>query len=504
MTTQGPSGSDSSWKRFFRRKSPQDLQEEAAASELERTLTARDLALMGIGAMVGAGIFTGIGVVAAEYAGPSIVISFIVSAVAAGLTALCYAELASALPVSGSAYSYTYATLGELLAWIVGWNLLLEYLVGNMAVAVSWSSYFTQNILPSVGIIVPTVIAPLSEGGTFDLFAFLIVVAVTALLIWGVRESAKANNIMVAVKLGVLFIFIAVGAWYVRPENLVPFAPHGWVSALGAAPALLFFSFIGFDAVSTAAEETKDPQKNMPRGILGGLLVTTVIYLVTAFVLTGMVAYGKLNVGDPLARAFAIVGQPEVAAVLAAGAIAATTSVLLVFQLGTTRIFFSMARDGFLPDRLTRIHPRLKTPVLLTVIVGLAVALPASVLTLEVLITLTNIGTLFAFAVVMAGLIALRIQDPDLERHFEVPFYPWVPVAGIALTLYLIASLPLLTILRFFAWLGVGLMLYGFYGAARSQLMQEDGEDQGEGPGEGGGGPSGGSVMVQMDPGSDA
>lgn len=479
---------DGSWARFFVRKSEETYQREADESELERTLGALDLTLLGVGAMVGAGIFTVIGTVAALHAGPSVAISFAVAAFASALTALCYAELVTAIPVSGSAYAYTYATLGEVIAWLVGWNLILEYLIGNTAVAVAWSSNFGNNILPLVGLTVPEFFQPLTDGGSFDLLATVIMFLITAILVLGIEESSTTNNYLVAFLILVLVFFVGAGLFFVDPANLANPVPHGWASTLGTAPALVFFAFIGFDAVSTAAEETKNPQENMPKGILGSLAVTAVLYMVVSIVLTAMVSYQQLNVGDPLAHAFDLVGQPEIGVLVALGAVAATTSTLLVFQLGSIRIILNMARDGFLPDRVSEIHPRFKTPVFLTIVAGIVVALPAAVVPLNVLVELVNIGTLFAFAMVVVGLIYRRQRRPDLEADFEVPAYPWVPLAALALILFLMASLPTMTLIRFLGWLGLGLMIYGFYGASRSEVWLERSRDPdgpaGDGEGE--------------------
>jgi APA family basic amino acid/polyamine antiporter len=464
---------DGSWARFFIRKSEETYQREAEESELERTLSALDLTLLGVGAMVGAGIFTVIGTVSALYAGPSVALSFAVAAFASGLTALCYAELVTVVPVSGSAYAYTYATLGELLAWLVGWNLILEYLIGNTAVAVAWSSNFGKNILPLVGLEVPQALQPLTAGGSFDIMAVFIMLLITAILVLGIEESSTANNYLVAFLALVLLVFIGAGSFFVDPANLANPVPYGWASTLGTAPALVFFAFIGFDAVSTAVEETKDPQENVPKGILGSLGVTAVLYMLTGLVLTGMVSYQRLNVGDPLAFAFDAVGQPELGVLIAFGAVAATTSTLLVFQLGSIRIILNMARDGFLPDRLAEINPRFKTPTFLTVVAGLLVALPAAVVPLNVLVELTNVGTLFAFATVIVALIYRRQRRPEMEADFEVPLYPWVPLLGLAMVLFLMSSLPTRTLIRFVGWMGVGLMVYGFYGASKSEVWRE-------------------------------
>lgn len=492
---------------LFRRKTVDSILRESERPEyrLKRALTAVDLVALGIGAIIGAGIFALTGTAAAGTvdpttgevlrpgAGPGLILSFALTALACGFCALCYAEFASLIPISGSAYTYAYATLGELLAWIIGWDLILEYAVGNIAVAVSWSGYFLELLrglgleIPSewrwltvsynVGVHTPEIVAhaPRLFGipVIFNLPAFGIVAVLTVLLVIGVKESARFNAFMVAVKLLVLFFFIVVGFFYVKPENWHPFAPNGWKGIMTGA-ALVFFAYIGFDAISTTAEETRNPQRDLPLGMIGSLLVCTILYVITAAVLTGLVPYSELNVPEPLALALRILNLDWAAGIVAFGAVVATTSVLLVFQMGQPRIFFSMSRDGLLPERFARVHPRFKTPYVTTILTGVVVALSAAFLDIGEAAELTNIGTLFAFVLVCAGVLVLRYTDPERPRPFRTPLVPWVPILGIASCLYLMLSLPRLTWMRFGVWLAVGLLIYVFYGVTHSRWIRQD------------------------------
>jgi APA family basic amino acid/polyamine antiporter len=461
-------------RRWSIAKSIQDAQDEAEGSELERTLGALDLTLLGVGAMVGAGIFTVIGTVSAFYAGPSVALAFVVAALVAGLTALCYAELVTVVPVSGSAYSYTYATLGEVLAWLVGWNLILAYLIGNTAVAVAWSANFGNNLLPLIGASLPQALQPLSAGGSFDLMAVVIMGLITALLVLGIDESTTANNLLVAFLFLVLGGFVIVGAFHIDPANYTPPAPFGWQEALVTAPAIAFFAFIGFDAVSTAVEETEDPQVNAPKGILGSLGVTAFLYIAVSVVLTGMVSYTQLDVGDPLAQAFDLVGLSGFGTFVAVGGVAATTSTLLVFQLAAIRVIMTMSRDGLLPDVFARINERFRTPVTLTVIAGAVVAAGAATVPLDLLVEMINVGTFAVFVPVVIALIYRRQVHPEWEADFELPGYPFVPIAALIMILFLMASLPTRALLGFGIWMGVGLILYAIYGYANSNLWSPD------------------------------
>ena len=488
---------------------------EDAEHRLKRTLGPVQLTSLGIGAIIGAGIFSTVGTAAAGGsahigAGPALVVSFILVAIACGFAALCYAEFAAMVPVAGSAYTYSYATLGELVAWIIGWDLILEYAVGNVAVAISWSGYF-QELLRGFGLEIPLwlgidyrsaidaarQVAAAQAGGVdpstlgiavergaqamaqapvllgvpllFNLPAFLVVMGITWVLVRGISESAWLNTSMVALKLIIIGFFLAVGAFYVKPDNWTPFAPNGF-RGISSAAAIIFFAYIGFDAVSTAAEETKNPQRDMPIGMIASLIVCTIIYVLVAVVLTGMVPWQQLGTAEPLATAFSSLGMNWTAAIVSFGAIFATTSVLVVFQLGQPRIFFSMARDGLLPPWAAKVHKKYRTPHVTTIITGVAVASFASIANINEVVELTNIGTLFAFVLVSLGIIVLRRTDPDRPRPFRTPLVPWVPLAAIVCCTYLMIELPWVTWIRFAVWLAIGLLFYLLYGARHSRL----------------------------------
>ncbi len=471
--------------QLFRRKPAAALMAEAAehSGGLKRALGALDLTLLGIGAIVGAGIFVLTGVAAAKYAGPAIVLSFVVSGFACAMAALCYAEFAAMIPVAGSAYSYSYATMGELVGWIIGWDLVLEYAVAAAAVAVGWSGYLTV-ILHGVGIHLPAAItnAPGSvPGAIVNLPAFLVVMLITWVLYIGISESARLNSIIVAVKLIVVGAVIVVGAFFVRPENWSPFAPMGWTGVMKGA-AVIFFAYIGFDAVSTAAEEVIDPKRDLPLGILGSLFACTLLYILVAGVLTGMVPARLIDVNAPLASAFALRGMHALSGFISLGAVAGLTSVLLVMMLGQSRVFFAVSRDGLLPPAFTRIHPRYRTPYIPTTLTGIGVGIAAALLPIQEIAELTNIGTLFAFVLVCLGVWILRHAEPGLKRPFRTPLVPLVPILGVVFCLYLMASLPLVTWIRFFVWMGIGLAIYFSYGRFHSRV-QKDAVNQARGHG---------------------
>jgi APA family basic amino acid/polyamine antiporter len=495
----------------------------AAAPEtsLRRTLGPVQLTALGIGAIIGAGIFSTVGTAAAGGpdhlgAGPALVLSFVLTAIACGFAALCYAEFASMVPISGSAYTYAYATLGELIGWIIGWDLIIEYAVGNVAVAISWAGYF-QELLRGFGILFPDwlatdlrtavesahQVAAARAAGTdpatlgeavaqgaramaqaphlgalpvvFNLPAFLIVMLVTWVLVIGIRESAWFNSSMVALKLVIITVFVVLGGFYVKPANWHPFAPNGF-AGISAAAAIIFFAYIGFDAVSTAAEETRDPRRDMPIAIISSLVVCTLIYIAVALVLTGMVPWRQLGTAEPLASAFSTLGMKWPAAFISLGAVFATTSVLVVFQLGQPRIFFSMARDGLLPQWAARVHPRYRTPHITTLITGVAVAVFAGLLNINEVVELTNIGTLFAFVLVCAGIVVLRYKEPQRPRAFRVPLGPWLlPLLGAVSCLFLMTRLPATSWWRFVGWLLLGMAVYFSYGYSRSLVGREMG-----------------------------
>ena len=490
--------------QLFRRKPIADQVVEGDRS-LKRVLGAGDLIMLAIGAVIGAGIFSSIGTAAAgevlpsgeivRYgAGPALVFSFILLGGVCALAGLCYAELAAMIPQAGSAYSYSYATLGELVAWIIGWDLILEYAVGNIAVAIAWSGYFTS-LLSGFGITFPQWLthgyrtallssnpavhglletAPRIAGIPIllNIPAALIVLAITALLYVGVKESTRANNVMVAVKLLVLGLFIGLGSMYIDTDNYTPFAPNGW-RGIHQGAAIVFFAYIGFDAISTAAEETKNPQRNMPIGILGGLAICTLIYVVVGVVATGLVPYTELRAADPLARALDVAGLQTASWIVAFGAVVSLTSVLLVFQYGQPRIFLSMARDGLLPTWASKIHPKFRTPHVTTVVTGLFVAVGALIADENEIYDLTNIGTLSAFAIVCIGVLALRFIDPSRPRPFRVPFVWPVTLVGAAACVYTMFGLPAQAWERFGVWLALGLILYFAYGFRRSRLRAQ-------------------------------
>jgi APA family basic amino acid/polyamine antiporter len=478
------------------------LSETEKGPQLKRVLGAGDLIMLAIGAVIGAGIFSSIGTAAAgevlptgevvRYgAGPALIFSFILLGGVCALAGLCYAELASMIPQAGSAYTYSYATLGELIAWIIGWDLILEYAVGNIAVAIAWSGYFTS-LLSGVGIAFPDWLthgyrtALLSSNpavhGLLDTApriagvpilinvpAAVIVLGVTWLLYIGVRESARANNAMVVVKLLVLGLFVVLGASHINMDNYTPFAPNGW-RGIHQGAAIIFFAYIGFDAVSTAAEETKNPQRNLPIGILGGLAICTVIYVIVGIVATGLVPYTELKAADPLARALEVAGLPIASWFVAFGAVISLTAVLLVFQYGQPRIFFAMARDGLLPRWASKVHPKYRTPHITTLVTGIVVALGSLVADENEIYDLTNIGTLSAFAIVCIGVLVLRYRDPSRPRPFRVPFVWPLALGGAAACLYTMKGLPTQAWIRFGWWLAIGLALYFVYGYRNSKL----------------------------------
>ena len=475
---------------LFKVKSIEQLVSDAetGGKALRRSLTAWDLTLLGIGAIIGTGIFVLTGTAAANQAGPAITLSYLAAGLACAFAALCYAEFASMIPVAGSAYTYAYATLGELVAWMIGWDLILEYAVGSMTVAIGWSGYM-QRLLLGVGITLPTAVSAAPPVGVINVPAVLIVLLIMVLLVIGVRESARANAIMVTVKLVAVLFFLGAGVTFVRPENWSPFAPYGW-SGIMAAAAVVFFAYIGFDAVSTTAEEARNPQRDLPIGIIASLVICTALYLAVAAVLSGIVQVPQFRtnadalpgmavvppeesvrfLNAPVAYALSVIGQDWAAYLVSAGAVAGITSVLLVMLLSQPRIFFAMSRDGLLPRAVSAVHPRFQTPYITTIITCVIVALVAGVTQIQVVGEMTSIGTLFAFVVVCAAVLMLRIKRPDAHRPFRVPLGPVLPVLGILSCAYLMLSLPVITWVRFLVWLNIGLLIYWFYGRTHSPL----------------------------------
>jgi APA family basic amino acid/polyamine antiporter len=453
---------------------------ESGAKALKRTLSAMDLTLLGIGAIIGTGIFVLTGTAAANQAGPAIVLSYVLAGLACAFAALCYAEFAAMIPISGSAYTYAYATLGEIFAWMIGWDLILEYAVGSMTVAVGWSGYF-QRILAGFGMHLPVWMqaAPNAgvEGAIVNVPAIVIVLIITALLVIGVRESARFNAAMVAVKLAAIVFFIVVGVGYVKPENWSPFMPYGF-QGVSAAAAVVFFAYIGFDAVSTTAEEAKNPRRDLPIGIIASLVICTVLYLSVAGILSGIIPVVQFKndaqfLNAPVGYALAVINQDWAAGLVSAGAVAGITSVLLVMLLSQPRIFFAMSRDNLFPPGVSKVHPKFRTPYITTIITGVVVAIVAALTPINVLGEMTSIGTLFAFVVVCAAVIILRARRPDAHRPFKVPFGYLFPILGILSCVWLMLSLTVLTWARFLIWLDVGMIFYWFYGRTHSQLVNK-------------------------------
>ncbi|MGH7700183.1 MAG: amino acid permease [Gemmatimonadales bacterium] len=504
-------------KALFARKSVDQItaESQAGAGQLRRALGKWDLTALGIGALVGAGIFASTGSAIAGGAdhigaGPAIVLSFLLTAAACGFAALCYAEFAAMVPVSGSAYTYAYASLGELVAWIIGWDLIIEYAVGNIAVAISWAGHFRE-LLGYFGVALPAwltidyrtahqALEAVAAGATDPTSQYLatavteaprvlglplivnvpavaIVALLTIVLVYGIRESAATNSLMVLVKVGVVLFFVAVGAFFIRPENYTSyggFAPNG-LKGITSAAAIIFFAYIGFDAVSTAAEETKNPATDMPFGIIASLVITTVLYVAVALVMTGMAPWQRLDTAEPMLTALEVTAGSSgllsfARFVIALGAVFAMASVLLVFQLGQPRIFFSMARDGLLPRWAAKVHPRFRTPHVTTILTGVFVAVFAAFANIDEVVQLTNIGTLFAFAIVAGGVLVLHYREPERVRPFRTPWMPWTPLLAIGACVFLMFQLPLVTWVRFLVWLGVGLVIYLLYGYRRSRL----------------------------------
>jgi basic amino acid/polyamine antiporter, APA family len=487
-------------------KSVAVLRAEADATgerSLKRTLGALNLTMLGIGAIIGAGIFVLTGLAAALHAGPAVPLSFVVAAVACGLAGLCYAEMASAVPVAGSAYTYSYATMGEFVAWIIGWDLILEYAMGAATVGVGWSGYLVS-LLDYLGIHLPTAItsAPLrfcsaadvtnavvacthpgwnQTGSLVNLPAMAIVLLATFILVIGIEESAKVNNLIVILKIAVVILFVIFGLQYVNPANWHPFIPpntgtfgeFGWSGVFRGA-GLIFFAYIGFDAVSTAAQEARNPQRDMPIGILGSLVICTILYILVSLTLTGLVKYDRLNVAHPVAFATEQVQQLSwMRPLITVGAVLGLGSVVLVMLLGQSRVFYSMSRDGLIGAWAGKVHPRYRTPYLSTIYVGLIVAVITGTFPIQILGELVNIGTLLAFVLVCAGVWILRNKRPDLERPFRTPLVPLVPILGMLSCFGLMATLPGDTWLRLLVWLLIGFVIYFGYGRKHSVLQQE-------------------------------
>ncbi|QNP66021.1 amino acid permease [Streptomyces genisteinicus] len=464
---------------------------------LRKSLSALDLTVFGVGVIIGTGIFVLTGKVAKETAGPATALAFVVAGVVCALAALCYAEFASTVPVAGSAYTFSYASLGELPAWIIGWDLVLEFALGTAVVAVGWSGY-VRSLMDNAGWHLPAALeGPDVAGGTFDLLAFLLILVLTAILVVGMKLSARITAVVVAIKVTVVMIVIIAGLFFIKADNYKPFVPEaegqtsgsGWdaplvqlmfgyeptnfgVMGIFTAASIVFFAFIGFDVVATAAEETKLPQRDMPRGILGSLLICTVLYVAVSLVVTGMQHYSELSVTAPLADAFKAVGHPFYAGVISFGAAVGLTTVCMILLLGQTRVFFAMSRDGLLPRFFSKTHPRFRTPYRPTILLGVVIAVVAGFTSINELAALVNIGTLFAFVVVALGVIILRRTRPDLHRAFRTPWVPVIPILSIAASVWLMLNLPSETWFRFAVWMLLGCVVYVLYGRKHSRLGQ--------------------------------
>jgi len=468
------------------RKTVAALQQEAETDHsLKRALGAVNLLMLGIGAIIGTGIFVLTGTVAAENSGPAVVLSFVFAGVASVFAALCYAEFAALVPIAGSAYTYGYATLGELFAWIIGWDLILEYALGATTVAIGWSGYVVS-FLDGIGIHIPAAfqaapgtVVHLADGSTvtavFNFPAVFIIALITTLLVIGIKESASVNDFIVFVKVGVVLLFIALVVWHINPHNWTPFIPpntgtreHFGFSGVMTGAGIVFFAYIGFDAVSTAAQETKNPQRDMPIGIIGSLIVCTLLYILVSAIATGAMSYKLLDVPDPIAVVADYVGLGWMSQLIKLGAIAGLSSVILVMLLGQSRVFYSMARDGLLPQFVNKVHPRFRTPYVTSIITGIAVAIASGFLNIREAASLVSIGTLLAFVIVSLGIIVLRRREPDLHRPFKTPVYWLTAPLGALSALYLMISLPLRTWMRLIIWFVIGMILYFTYARTHS------------------------------------
>ena len=459
--------------QLFRRKSMNLMISQSQNKTLERTMGVWDLIFLGVGCVIGTGIFVVTGVVAADSAGPGIMLSFVLAGIACALAAFCYAEFSSAVPLSGSVYTYTYATLGELFAFLIGWDLMLEYILAVSAVATGWSAYF-QSLIAGFNIHLPAAIssAPgVGKGGLIDLPAILIIMCITALVSKGIKESIKFNNFMVFVKLAVILLFIVVGVFYVKPDNWTPFMPFGFSGVITGA-ATVFFAYIGFDVIATASEEVKNPGKTMPIGIISSLAICTALYIAVSAVLTGMIPFTELNVGAPVALALESVGHNSIAGIISVGAVMGITTVILAMIYAQVRLSFAMSRDGLLPKIMSSVNEKTKTPFKNTWLTGTIAACIAGFVDLTTLAHLVNMGTLAAFTLISIAIIVLRKKFPELKGSFRVPFVPVLPIISALLCVGLAISLPGITWIAFVIWLAIGTIVYLLYSKKHSKLNQ--------------------------------
>ncbi|WP_327243774.1 amino acid permease [Streptomyces sp. NBC_01320] len=485
---------------LFRTKTVEQsiLDTEEPEHGLKKSLSALDLTVFGVGVIIGTGIFVLTGKVAKETAGPATSLAFVAAGIVCALAALCYAEFASTVPVAGSAYTFSYASLGELVAWIIGWDLVLEFALGTAVVAVGWSGY-VRSLMDNVGWHMPDVLSgpDAAPGFGFDVLAFVLVVVLTVILVLGMKLSARVTTVVVAIKLAVVMIVIIAGLFFIKAANYSPFIPPAQPQPAGSgltapliqlifgyaptnfgvmgiftAASVVFFAFIGFDVVATAAEETKLPQRDMPRGILASLFICTVLYVAVSLVVTGMEHYTELSVSAPLADAFKALGHPVYAGFISFGAAVGLTTVCMILLLGQTRVFFAMSRDGLLPRFFSKTHPKFGTPYRPTILLGVIIAIVAGFTSINELATLVNIGTLFAFVVVALGVVVLRRTRPDLHRAFRTPWVPVLPILSVAASVWLMLNLPAETWLRFAIWMAIGVIIYFTYGRSHSRINQ--------------------------------
>ncbi|MFH9013465.1 amino acid permease [Streptomyces sp. NPDC017943] len=484
---------------FRTKKVEQSIRDtEEPEHALKKSLSALDLTVFGVGVIIGTGIFVLTGTVAKNNAGPAVALAFVAAGIACALAALCYAEFASTVPVAGSAYTFSYASLGELPAWIIGWDLVLEFALGTAVVAVGWSGYI-QSLMENAGWTMPAALGS-REGADvfgFDILAAALVLVLTGILVLGMKLSARVTSVVVAIKVTVVMVVIIAGAFLIKGDNYDPFVPKskpvdagssldspliqlmfGWapsnfgVMGIFTAASVVFFAFIGFDVVATAAEETRNPQRDMPRGIIGSLIICTTLYVLVSIVVTGMQNYTKLSIDAPLADAFKATGHPWFAGFISFGAAVGLTTVCMILLLGQTRVFFAMSRDGLLPRFFSHVHPRFKTPHRPTILLGVIIAVLAGFTPLTELAALVNIGTLFAFVVVAIGVIILRRTRPDLPRSFRTPWVPVIPILSVCASLWLMINLPAETWVRFGIWMAAGFLVYFLYGRSHSRLAK--------------------------------